>query len=62
MYISDELTPRSRVITEKFDTIGTLTNLSRSLITEIAYQTFPPSGIYIPIPLMIQKREWETKK
>lgn len=42
-----------------------ITELSRNLLTEIAYQSLPPSGIPVPIPkLMItaeRNRVWKNQ-
>ncbi|XP_018350177.1 PREDICTED: uncharacterized protein LOC108753249 [Trachymyrmex septentrionalis] len=42
---------------EKF--IKLITDLSRTLLTEIAYQSLPPSGIPLPIPKLIYERTWQ---
>ncbi|KAL0104635.1 hypothetical protein PUN28_017402 [Cardiocondyla obscurior] len=37
-----------------------ITGLSRTLMTEIAHQSLPPSGISLPIPKLIYKKAWQT--
>jgi len=38
-----------------------ITDLSRTLLTEIAHQSLPPSGISLPIPKLIYERIWQTR-
>ncbi|KYN21845.1 Gamma-tubulin complex component 5 [Trachymyrmex cornetzi] len=44
---------------EKF--IELITDLSRTLLIEIAYQSLPPSGIPLPIPKLIYERTWQMR-
>lgn len=41
--------------------IKLITDLSRTLLTEIAHQSLPPSGIPLPIPKLIYKRTWQMR-
>ncbi|KAM0731742.1 hypothetical protein ACS0PU_001284 [Formica fusca] len=36
-----------------------LTDLNRTLLTEIAHQSLPPSGIPLPIPKLIHGKTWQ---
>lgn len=38
-----------------------LTDLSRTLLTEIAHQSLPPSGIPLPIPKLMYGKAWQMR-
>ncbi|XP_019889517.1 uncharacterized protein LOC109611450 [Ooceraea biroi] len=42
---------------EKF--IKLISDLSRTLLTEIAHQSLPPSGIPVPIPKLVYGKSWQ---
>lgn len=44
---------------EKF--IKLITDLSRTLLTEIAHQSLPPSGILFPIPKLTYEKDWQMR-
>lgn len=50
---------RSFEDSDKF--IKLITDLSRTLLTEIAHQSLPPSGIPLPIPKLIYEKTWQTR-
>lgn len=64
--IPDKLMPMSAACvdsksfqdSDKF--IKLITDLSRTLLTEIAHQSLPPSGMSLPIPKLIYGRAWQT--
>jgi len=41
--------------------IKLISDLSRTLLTEIAYQSLPPSGIPVPIPKLIYGKSWQMR-
>lgn len=38
-----------------------ITDLSRTLLMEIAHQSLPPSGIPFPIPKLIYGKAWQVR-
>lgn len=38
-----------------------ITDLSRTLLPEIAHQSLPPSGIPFPIPKLIYGNDWQIR-
>lgn len=44
---------------EKFAKL--ITDLSRTLLAEIAHQSLPPSGIPFPVPKLIYEKDWQIR-
>lgn len=65
--LSDKLIPKYKIHIDnksyedsnKF--IEFITDFSRTLLTEIAHQSLPPSGIPYPTPKLINRRAWRVK-
>lgn len=66
-HFSDKLTPSARIHLEpddpsnNFENVDKIvddrvTDLSRDLLTEVAHQSLPPSGIPVPVPTLVHKR------
>ncbi|XP_011858718.1 PREDICTED: uncharacterized protein LOC105556244 [Vollenhovia emeryi] len=50
----------SRAFEDSERFIKLITDLGRTLLTEIAHQSLPPSGIPLLVPKLIHERAWQT--
>lgn len=54
-------TKNNKLLKDNDKFIKLITDLSRTLLTEIAHQSLPPSGILLPIPKLIYGKGWQIR-